>query len=50
MSIELGTVQTETGMVDPAQKFKCTMAARGMTKFYLDSLRPIHLLLLLVDT
>ena len=28
LSIELGTVQTGTGKVDPAQKFKCTRAAR----------------------
>ena len=26
--IELGTVQTGTGKVDPARKFKCTTAAR----------------------
>ena len=29
LSIELGTVQTGTGKVDPARKFKCTTAARG---------------------
>ena len=28
LSIELGTVQTGTGKVDPARKFKCTTAAR----------------------
>ena len=28
-SIELGTVQTGTGKVDTARKFKCTKAARG---------------------
>jgi len=28
MSIELGAVQTGTGKVDPARKFKCTTAAR----------------------
>jgi len=27
LSIELGTVQTETGKVDPDRKFNCTMAA-----------------------
>ena len=27
MSIELGTVQTVTGKVDPARKLKCTTAA-----------------------
>ena len=30
MSIELGTVQTGTGKIVPARKFKCTQAARGM--------------------
>ena len=30
LSIELGTVQTGTGMVDLARKFKCTTAARGV--------------------
>ena len=30
MSIELGTVQTGTGKVDMARKFKCTTAARDM--------------------
>jgi len=30
MSIELGTVQTGTEKVDPAQKFNCTTAAREM--------------------
>ena len=29
LSIELGIVQTGTGKVDPARKFKCTKAARG---------------------
>ena len=29
-TIELGTVQTGTGKVDPAQKFKCTTAARDI--------------------
>ena len=28
MSLELGTVQTGTGKVDPTRKFKCTTAAR----------------------
>ena len=28
LSKELGTVQTGTGKVDPARKFKCTPAAR----------------------
>ena len=28
--IELGTVQTGTGKVDPVRKFKCTTAARGL--------------------
>ena len=28
-AIELGTVQTATGKVEPARKFKCTMAARA---------------------
>jgi len=32
LSIELGTVQTGTGKVDPARKFKCTTAARDMSK------------------
>jgi len=31
LSIELGTVQTVTEKVDPAQKFKCTTAARAET-------------------
>ncbi len=39
LSIELDTVQTGTGMVDPARKLKCTTAAREETwtnhKFYL---------------
>ena len=30
LSIELGTVQTGTGKVDPARKFKCTTAARDI--------------------
>ena len=30
LSIELGTVQTGTGKVDPARKFKCTTAARDV--------------------
>ena len=30
LSIELGTVQTGTGKVDPARKFKCITAARGV--------------------
>ena len=30
LSIELGTVQTGIGKVDPARKFKCTMAAREL--------------------
>ena len=29
LSIELSTVQSGTGKVDPARKFKFTMAARG---------------------
>ena len=29
LSIELGTVQTGTGKVDTARKFKCTTAARA---------------------
>ena len=29
LSIELGTVQTGTGKVDPSRKFKFTTAARG---------------------
>ena len=29
LSIELDTVQTGTGKVDPAWKFKCTTAERG---------------------
>ena len=29
LSIELGTVQSGTGKVDPARKFKFTTAARG---------------------
>ena len=29
LSIELGIVQTGTGKVDPARKFKCTTAARA---------------------
>ena len=29
LSIELGTVQAGTGMVDLARKLKCTMAARA---------------------
>jgi len=33
LSIELGTVQTGTGKVDPARKFKCTTAARGIYKY-----------------
>ena len=28
LSIEPGTVQTGTGMVNPARKFKCTTASR----------------------
>ena len=31
LSIELDTVQTGTGKVDPARKFKCTKAARAAT-------------------
>ena len=30
LSIELDTVQTGTGKVDPARKFKCTTAARKL--------------------
>ena len=30
LSIELGTVQTGIGKIDPARKFKCTTAARVM--------------------
>ena len=33
LSIELGTVQTETVKVDPARKFKCTTAARDRDNF-----------------
>ena len=33
LSIELGTVQTETVKVDPARKFKCTKAARDRDNF-----------------
>jgi len=32
LSIEQGTVQTGTGKVDPARKFKCTTAARAGKK------------------
>ena len=35
LSIELGTVQTGTGKVDPAWKFKCTTAARVMFAFFM---------------
>jgi len=34
LSIELGTVQTGTGKVDPARKFKCTTAARGLCRLH----------------
>ena len=34
LSIELGTVQTGTGKVDPARESKYTTAARGMP-FYI---------------
>jgi len=30
LSIEIGTVQTGTGKVVPARKFKCTTAARAV--------------------
>ena len=33
LSIELGTVQTGTGKVDPARKLKCTTAARDFPIF-----------------
>ena len=33
LSIELGTVQTGTGKVDPARKCKCTTAARDSYSF-----------------
>ena len=33
LSIELGTVQTGNGKADPAQKFKCTTAARVKLKY-----------------
>ena len=33
LSIELGTVQTGKGKVVPAQKFKCTTAARVKLKY-----------------
>ena len=33
MSIELGTVQTGSGKVDPARKFKCTTAAHGIKSY-----------------
>ena len=34
LSIELGTVQTGTGKIDPARIFKCTTAARGWKKTF----------------
>ena len=40
LSIELGTVQTGIGKVDPAQKFQCTMAAHA--KFPKPSLPTKH--------
>ena len=33
LSIELGTVQTGAGKVDPARKFKCTTADREYTVY-----------------
>ena len=39
MSIELGTVQTGTGKVDPTRKFKCTTAARVISYSLLIRLR-----------
>ena len=39
MSNQLGTVQTGTGKVDPARKFKCTTAARGKSRGLSLSLR-----------
>jgi len=32
LSINLGTVHTGTGQVDPARKFKCTTAARESSR------------------
>ena len=39
LSIELGTVQTGTGKVDPTRKFKCTTAARVISYSLLIRLR-----------
>ena len=33
LSIKPGTVQSRTGKVDPARKFKCTTAARGSKNY-----------------
>ena len=39
LSIELGTLQTGIGKVDPARKFKCTTAARVMVIISLEMTR-----------
>ena len=44
LSIELGTVQTRTGKVDPTRKFKCTKAALVISYSLLIRLRLVNYL------